>query len=160
MIDQWLVGRALTAANLKAIRAVVTDQERRHSGELRFAVEGGLPLRHFLLGQSARARAVECFAELGIWDTSCNNGVLIYLLLADRRVEIVADRGIHSRIGTGTWELICGEMQRDFAHGRFEEGVTKGLASVSDLLAMHFPHCGDDLNELPDDPVIIGSADR
>ena len=155
VIDQWLVGRAFTSTNLNAIRAAITDQERRHSGELRFAVEGGLPLRHFIRGQSARARAVECFADLGIWDTSRNNGVLIYLLLADRRVEIVADRGIHSHVGAGTWELICGEMQRDFAGGRFEEGVVKGLAAVGDLLAVHYPHRGDDVNELPDDPVII-----
>lgn len=155
VVDQSRVSRAFTAVNMEAIRAAVQLQERRHSGELRFAVEGGLPFWNFLRGQPARDRAVECFAALRIWDTEHNNGVLIYLLLADRRVEIVADRGIHARVGAAAWEAICGEMQREFAAGRFEAGVVGGLAAVGDLLAAHFPPRDDDINELPDAPVII-----
>ncbi len=154
-VDVWQVRRAFPRARLVAIRAAITAQERRHTGELRFAVEGGLPFWNLLRGQTARARAVECFSALGVWDTEHNNGVLIYLLLADRRVEIVADRGIHDRVGTVAWEVICGEMQRQFVAGQFEAGVTSGIAAVSDLLATHYPPQEGDRNELPDAPVVL-----
>jgi uncharacterized membrane protein len=154
-IDQWHVRRAFPRASLAAIRAAVTQQESRHAGQLRFAVEGGLPFGRLLRGQSARARAMECFAALGIWDTEHNNGVLIYLLLADSRVEIVADRGIHARVGAAAWEAICGEMQRGFAAGQFESGVINGVSAISDLLAAHFPPDTSGGNELPDAPVVL-----
>jgi len=154
-MERWQVRRAFPRASLSAIRAAVSRQEQRHAGELRFAVEGGLPIRNLLRGQSARERAVECFSALGIWDTELNNGVLIYLLLADRRVEIVADRGLHARVGSAAWEVICGEMQRRFAAREFEPGVLGGIAAISDLLATHYPAREDDRNELPDAPVLI-----
>ena len=94
---------------------------------------------HLWRGQDARSRAVELFGQLRVWDTEHNSGVLIYLLLADRRVEIVADRGIHDKVGAAAWEAICGEMQRAFAAGRFEQGASFGIAAISDLLATHFP---------------------
>ncbi len=90
-------------------------------------------------GISARERAIELFSRLRIWDTEQNAGVLVYLLLADKRVEIVADRGIHSKVGATAWEAICGAMQREFAAGRFEPGVVTGIQAISDLLALHFP---------------------
>src|SRR5207244_8547047 len=103
-------------------------------------------------GARSRERAVGWFGHLGVWDTEHNSGVLIYLLLADRRVEIVADPGIHSKVGTAAWEAICGEMQQEFARGQFERGVVIGVRAISDLLAEHFP-AGDGDNELPDQPV-------
>ena len=153
--DQWSVRRAFPPAAMRAIRDKIGEQERRHGGELRFAVEASLPLLHLWRGQDARSRAVELFGQLRVWDTEHNSGVLIYLLLADKRVEIVADRGIHNKVGASAWEAICGEMQRAFAAGRFEQGVSSGVGSISDLLATHFPRRGRDANELPNEPVVL-----
>ena len=153
--DQWSVRRAFPPAAMRAIRDKIGEQERRHGGELRFAVEASLPLFHLWRRQDARSRAVELFGQLRVWDTEHNSGVLIYLLLADRRVEIVADRGIHGKVGSTAWEVICGEMQRAFAAGRFEQGVSFGVAAVSDLLATHFPRGEGDANELPNEPVVL-----
>ena len=153
--DQWSVRRAFPPAAMRAIRDKIGEQEKRHSGELRFAVEASLPWPHLWRGQDARSRAVELFGQLRVWDTEHNSGVLIYLLLADKRVEIVADRGIHNKVGAAAWETICGEMQRAFAAGRFEEGVSFGVAAVSDLLAAHYPPAEGDANELPNEPVVL-----
>jgi uncharacterized membrane protein len=153
--DQWSVRRAFPQAAMRAIRDKIGEQERRHGGELRFAVEASLPLLHLWRGQDARSRAVELFGQLRVWDTEHNSGVLIYLLLADKRVEIVADRGIHSKVGDTAWETICGEMQRAFAAGRFEQGVNSGVAAISDLLAAHFPRRKGGANELPNEPVVL-----
>ncbi len=115
-----------------------------------------MPLPALLAGRSARERALEQFARHRVWDTEDNAGVLIYLLVADRRVEIVADRGIHARVGAAAWEAICGAMQREFAAERYEAGVLMGLSAVSDLLARHFPSApGANPNELPDAPVVL-----
>ena len=153
--DHWSVRRAFPQAAMRAIRDKIGEQEKRHSGELRFAVEASLPWPHLWRGQDARSRAVELFGQLRVWDTEHNSGVLIYLLLADKRVEIVADRGIHNKVGAAAWETICGEMQRAFAAGRFEEGVSFGVAAVSDLLAAHYPPAEGDANELPNEPVVL-----
>jgi len=153
--DQWSVRRAFPPAAMRAIRDKIGEQERRHGGELRFAVEASLPLFHLWRGQDARSRAVELFGQLRVWDTEHNSGVLIYLLLADKRVEIVADRGIHNKVGGTAWEAICGEMQRSFAAGRFEQGVSFGVGAISDLLAAHFPRGKSDANELPNEPVVL-----
>ena len=155
-LDHLAVARAFPPATLTAIGRAVAVQEERHCGELRVVIEGGLPLQALLAGRSSRERALEHFTRLRVWDTEDNAGVLIYLLLADRRVEIVADRGIHARVGETAWETICGAMQQEFAAGRYEQGVITGLSSVSDLLAQHFPpKAGDNPNELPDAPVVL-----
>lgn len=155
-LDGLAVRRAFPRPTLDVIERAVAEQEKRHRGELRFAVEGGLPLVPLARGVDARERALELFTRLRVWDTGDNAGVLIYVLLADRRVEIVADRGIHAKVGATAWETICGAMQREFAAGRFEAGALAGLAAVSDLLATHFPaHPGDNPNELPDRPVVV-----
>ncbi len=155
-LDYFALKSAFPDASLAAIESGVAAQESRHRGELRVAIEGGLPIQALLSGRTAHERALEHFARLRIWDTEDNAGVLIYLLLADRRVEIVADRGIDTRVGDTAWETICGAMQREFAAGRFEPGVLAGLSSVSDLLAQHFPaRPGDNPNELPDSPVVL-----
>ena len=155
LTDQWSVRRAFPWTAMHAIRDKIGEQEKRHGGELRFAVEASLPWPHLWREQTARGRAVELFGQLGVWDTEHNSGVLIYLLLADKRVEIVADRGIHKRVGAAAWETICREMQRAFASGRFEEGVNFGVVAVSDLLATHYPRDKGDANELPDEPVVL-----
>ena len=141
---------------MRAIEKTIGEEERRHAGQIRFAVEASLPFGESLRGAQSRERAVGWFGRLGVWDTEHNSGVLIYLLLADRRVEIVADRGIHSKVGTAAWEAICGEMQQEFARGQFERGVVIGVRAISDLLAAHYPaRGGDKPNELPDKPVVL-----
>ena len=155
LTDQWSVRRAFPPAAMRAIREKIGEQEKRHGGEVRFAVEASLPVPQLWRGQDARSRAVELFGQLRVWDTEHNSGVLIYLLLADQRVEIVADRGIHHKVGDTVWKAICGEMQRAFAGGRFEQGVGLGVAAISDLLAAHYPPPEDDSNELPNEPVVL-----
>lgn len=155
LTDHWSVRRAFPPAAMRAIRDKIGEQEKRHGGELRFAVEAALPLAHLGRGQDARSRAVELFGQLRVWDTEHNSGVLIYLLLADRRVEIIADRGIHNKVGDAGWEAICGDMRRSFAAGRFEEGAIYGVAAISDLLAAHYPPGEKDANELPNEPVVL-----
>jgi uncharacterized membrane protein len=155
LTDHWSARRAFPASAMRAIGERIGEQEERHGGELRFAVEASLALPQVLRGQDARSRAVELFGQLRVWDTEHNSGVLIYLLLADKRVEIVADRGIHGKVGDAAWADICGGMQRAFAAGRYEQGVSLGLSQISDLLAAHFPRREGDANELPDEPIVL-----
>lgn len=149
------VRRAFPHRTLDAIERATREVEMQCDGQIRFSVEAALDLVPLLAGQSARERAVDVFSQLRIWDTEHNNGVLIYLLLADRDVEIVADRGVHARVGQQAWETICQEMEAAFHNGKFEEGVLTGLRSVGRLLAQHYPRTGEKVNELPDRPVLI-----
>ena len=118
-------------------------------------IEGGLPLRPLLAGRSARERALEHFTQLRVWDTEDNAGVLIYLLLADRDVEIVADRGVAARVAPVEWEAVCREMEAHLCLGRYEQGALAGIREVSDLLARHFPLRGPERREQPDRPVVL-----
>lgn len=152
---QWLLWRQFPRSVLARIERSVTEHEKRHDGELRFVVEGGLPWVNLLRGQVARARAVDLFGALRVWDTEHNSGVLIYLLLSDRAVEILADRGIQARVGNQAWEKICAQMRDQFASGDFEAGSIYGVRKISDLLAEHFPPLGGNPNELPDKPVVL-----
>ncbi|MFM9969565.1 MAG: TPM domain-containing protein [Burkholderiales bacterium] len=152
---EWLVWRAFPKKVLSAIEACVTDQEKRHDAELRFVVEGGLPMGSLWRGRRSRARAIEVFGALRVWDTEHNSGVLIYVLLADRCVEILADRGIEARVGSKGWEVICGEMRKQYAAGNFESGSIHGIRAISDLLAEHFPPLQNNPNELSDKPVVL-----
>jgi len=140
---------------LAAIERAVHEEEARHRGQLRFAIEGGLPAEELLRGRDARTRAVEVFARLGVWDTEHNCGVLIYVLLGDRAVEIVADRGIGERVAQPEWEAICREMEQHFAQGDFEHGALAGIRRAGDLLAAHFPARKGQPNELPDRPAVL-----
>jgi uncharacterized membrane protein len=151
----WRVRRAFPPHILRAIEAAVRASEATHHGEIRFAVETALELGALLRGQSGRERAIEVFSDLRVWDTEDNNGVLIYLLLADHDVEIIADRGIHARVGTEGWQEICAQMEVMFRQGRFDEGIIAGIAAVSRHLARHYPRRGTDTNELPDAPVVL-----
>jgi hypothetical protein len=151
----WTVQRAFPAHSLEAIRGAIAQSEAGHRGEIRFAVEHALDLRDLLRNLSARDRAIDMFSQLRVWDTEHNNGVLIYLLLADRDVEIVADRGIHARVGSQGWEAICRGMEAAFGAGRFEAGVLDGIQAIGEHLRRHFPSAGGGENELPDRPVVL-----
>ncbi|MGE5757993.1 MAG: TPM domain-containing protein [Sideroxydans sp.] len=154
-VGRAAVRRTFPRAALNRITQTIAEVEQTHAGQIRFAVEAALDVRPLLAGQSARERAIEVFSQLRVWDTEHNNGVLIYLLLADRDVEIVADRGVHAKLGQATWETVCHEMEAAFRQGRFEEGVIAGIRSVGSHLARHYPQVGTKVNELPDQPVLI-----
>jgi uncharacterized membrane protein len=151
----WLVSQYFTKANFRKIEEAIAQSESRHSGEIRFAVEHGLHLPDLLRGISPRERAVHVFSDLRIWDTEHNNGILLYLLLPDRAIEIVADRGILSRVPQTTWDAICSQIEAAFKQAKFEEGVIQGLQSMTALLAEHFPACGENPNELPNQAVML-----
>lgn len=141
---------------LNAIEQAIRQSEMQHGGEICFAVEVALNTLPLLKNQTARERAIEVFSQLRVWDTECNNGVLIYVLLADRDVEIVADRGISAKVLEAEWEVICSAMESAFKQRRFEAGVIEGIQIIGKHLAMHFPqHRGKDQNQLSDKPTVL-----
>ncbi|HXM80304.1 MAG TPA: TPM domain-containing protein [Burkholderiales bacterium] len=144
--------RAFPPASLSAIEKAIQETEREHAGQIRLAVESALDIGPLLRGQTARERAIEVFSELRVWDTEHNNGVLIYLLLADRNVEIVADRGIDARTDT-QWEQICRAMEARLSKREYQDAVVEGIRAIAGHLARHFP--GSTVNELPDKPVVL-----
>jgi uncharacterized membrane protein len=152
---RWRLRRIFPPAVLARIEQAIKAGEATHAGQVRFVVEGALDGAPLLRNQPARERALDIFSQLRIWDTVHNNGVLIYLLLADHDFEIVADRGIDARVGHAGWEKICQKMEADFRSGDFERGVIKGIEAVSRELAAHFPPRSGGPNELPDAPVVI-----
>ncbi len=152
----WQVRQRFPKEAMHRIQAEITSSEHLHLGELRFAVEAGLHWHALLHRTTARARAIEVFSQLRIWDTEHNTGVLIYLLLADRNVEIIADRGIHAKVGEQIWSNICQAMEAHFRAGRFEQGVIEGIQAITAQLQLHFPADNDkNPNELPDAPVVL-----
>ena len=151
----WQVRRAFPQTALAAIEQAIQTAEATHTGEIRFAVEGALAGSALYADQSARERAIDLFSELRMWDTDARNGVLIYLLLADHSVEIVADRGLHAKTGSPEWERICRNMEAEFRVGHYEQGVIDGIRSVNHLLTKHFPAHSTNPNELPDKVVVL-----
>jgi uncharacterized membrane protein len=147
--------RRFPESTLAAIEAAISEAERRHEPEIRFAVEGALHPQALIRGISARDRAIDLFSELRVWDTEHNTGVLIYLLLADRGVEIVADRGVAAKVAPVEWELICREMEAHLGEGRYEAAALAAIRATSDLLARHFPARGLRRGEQPDRPVVL-----
>jgi uncharacterized membrane protein len=152
---RWRVRKIFSPRVLSSIEQAIKASEATHSGQIRFVVEGALDGAPLLRNQSARDRALDVFSHLRIWDTAHNNGVLIYLLLADRDVEILADRGIAALVGPAEWEKICRAMEAQFGNGKFEPGVIAGIEAVTRQLVKHFPKHGAGRNELPDAPVVI-----
>ena len=153
--DHMTVKRAFPPSVLANIERAIADGEREHRGQVCFAVEGALPPMRVLRRLTPRERALEVFGLLRVWDTEENAGVLIYLLLADRDVEIVADRGIDRVVDTAAWQAICTRMETAFGDGRYSEGVTAGIEAISRLLAEHFPRIVAGANEIPDRPVVL-----
>ncbi len=147
--------RSFSPAVLDAIGSEVAQQEKRHRGEIQFIVEAELTTGQLWRDLGSRDRARELFALRGVWNTEENTGVLIYILLADHRVEIVADRGITARVPETEWREICHTMEGHFRAGRFQEGGIAGVRAVSEVLTRHFPARGDNPNELVDRPLLI-----
>lgn len=155
MTPTWTVKNYFTPVALHRIEAAINETERTHHGEIRFVVESCLDTEELWHKVSARERAIEVFSQIHMWDTQHNNGVLIYLLLADRDVEIVADRGIHQHVGHDGWEVICKEMETMFKRGEFEAGVLLGIDHIGEVLQKHYPSTGASKNELTNKPLIL-----
>ena len=155
LYPDWLARRAFPPASLERIEREISGSERRHRAELRFALEAGLPLPALLKGVTPRERAHAAFGDLRVWDTEENSGVLIYVQLVDRDIEIVADRGIAAKVPQGEWEAICHTMEAAFRERRFEEGALQAIRQVSSLLVRHCASGDGNPNELADKPVIL-----
>jgi hypothetical protein len=155
LAPRWAVDRKFPPLTMQAIGNAIGESEQSHDGELRFAVEGGLKLWLLLHGRTPRARAVEIFSQLRVWDTEHNSGVLIYVQVADRRIEIVADRGINAKVEQHQWDAISGAMKAAFQAQRYEAGAIEGIREITALLAQHFPPTGANPDELPNAPVML-----
>jgi len=140
---------------LSRIELQIAELERLHAGEIRFAVETAFDLPDLWYGTTPRERAVFVFGHLGVWDTVGNNGVLIYVLMADHDVEIVADRAIAARVPQTGWDAVCRDVEAHYRAGRFAQGSEAAIAGVGRLLAAHFPGEGGDRDEQPNRPVML-----
>ena len=133
-----------------------SDLEKRHGAEIRFAIEVALDMRTLWRVPTVRDRALEVFTELGVWNTAERNGVLIYVLLAERQVEIIADHGLNGRVSEAEWREVCALIERQFASGHWHDGALRGIEAATALLAREFPPTGGvDRNEQPDRPTIL-----
>ena len=151
----WQVKSHFSAEALRNIEKAISASEKMHAGEIRFVVEAGLHPIEILYKKTPKKRAIELFGYLNIWDTEHNNGVLIYLLLADRDVEIIGDRGIDKHLGHNGWEQICRDMEALFRAGEFEAGVLQGVAEISAYLQKYFPQTGASKNEVTNKPLVM-----
>jgi uncharacterized membrane protein len=155
----WRTRLRFPSATLDAIEQAIGNAERAHSGEIRFAIETALTPQHILNDVDSRTRALEVYSLLRVWDTECNNGVLIYVQLADRKVEIVADRGFQGRVSAAEWEAVCRLMEEHYRAGRFKGGSVAGVEAVGALLARHYPSQVREAqlqqNQLPDRPTLL-----
>jgi len=154
-LPQWSIGLAFPKRVLQAIEQAIAASEKHHDAELRFAVEAGLPLAALLRGQTARGRAVEVFSQLRVWDTEHNSGVLVYVQLVDRKVEILTDRGINALVPQAEWNAICRRIEQRYREGAFEAGTLAAIEEISLRLARHFPPRQTNPNELPNRPVVL-----
>ena len=140
---------------MAAIESAIRASEKLHDGEIRFAVEAALDPAQLWRGVTARERAIEVFSQLRVWDTERNNGVLLYLLLADRDVEVVADRGFNGKVDAADWERVCRRMETTLGEGRHGDAVVAGIEALSRIVARHFPPAPGGRNELPDQPAAL-----
>jgi uncharacterized membrane protein len=152
---RWSTRRHFTPQVRTAIEQAIRDCEARHDGEIRFVVETAFDIPELWHDLSPRQRALQVFGQFGVWDTAANNGVLIYVLMADRAVEIIADRGIAVRVPEAEWGAVCRQMQHHYREGRFQEGSIVGILGVGALLGRHFPGRAASGNELPSQPVLL-----
>ena len=161
---RWAEGelqRALPADLMQRITQRVTASEARHTGQISICVEAGLPLSYIWRSSSARERAVTQFGKLRVWDTEHNNGVLIYLLVAEHAIEVIADRGIARTVEPKVWHSVIANMRGQFREGHYEDGLTEAIANVTVALVEQYP-AGDGFdvprtNEIPDTPVVVRS---
>jgi len=153
LAPSWTVRRVFGEAQLNAIEQAIRETEAQQGGEIRIAVEGNLSPGELWRGVTPRQRAVQIFAQLGVWDTEANNGVLIYVSWADRDVEIVADRGFNGAVSGEEWSAVCASMEKLFAQKQPQAAMTEGIRAVGKLIARHFPAV--DRNELADRPVMM-----
>lgn len=161
LIHRWRdggdVAALLPAEALARLIARVAASEQQHSGQLRICIEAGLPWSYIRRDASARERALTLFGKLRVWDTEQNNGVLIYLLVAEHAIELLADRGLNARIIPEEWATITADLGQTLTGQSFEAGLNQAIDALTGLLASHFPRSGDQpaRNELPDAPVIL-----
>lgn len=155
LLPDWFVRRVFARGDLAAIGEAIAASEKSHRGELRFVVEAAMPLTSLWRDVTPRARAVDLFSTLRIWDTAENSGILIYVQLVDHRVEILADRGIAARVPQAEWDAICRAMEASFRRGEWRQGALQAVARAGELLARHFPAGVSNPNELPDQPLVI-----
>ena len=148
--------RAIPADMVQRLMERVAASEQRHTGEIRIYVESSLPSSYLWRGADTRERAVMMFSKLRVWDTAHNNGVLIYLMLAEHAIELVADRGIDAHVPDHHWQMVVTRMADAFRSNRYEDGLTQALEEVSAVLVEHFParDTAENPNELPDAPVL------
>jgi uncharacterized membrane protein len=155
----WRTRMLFPSATLDSIEKAIGRAESTHAGEIRFAIETALTPMHVLNDVGPRAHAMQVFSHLRVWDTDDNNGVLIYVQLADRSVEIVADRGFNGRVSPAEWEAVCRLMEEHFRAGRFQQGSIAGVEAIGNLLARHFPQSAESAarsrNQLPDRPTLL-----
>lgn len=151
----YLTLKTFNRGCIERIKLAITSSEVNHSGQIRFVVETSLPLRYILKNKECRNRAIEVFSEQRIWDTEFNNGVLIYLLMSEKSIEIVADRGINAKLDSTFWSEICRDLAYKFGVGDFEQGVLDAISRVDLILRQEFPSGGNAINELPDSPIIL-----
>ncbi len=154
-MPDWVARRHFTPPVLDAIEAAIVDSETRHRGEIRFAVESEIEFPALWQGVTPRERAIEAFGHLGVWDTEENSGVLLFVQLVDRRVEIVVDRGIARVTDDAVWRAICADVEQAFAGGAYEHGSVEAVQRIGEVLEAHFPAYPRNPNELPDRPMLI-----
>ena len=152
---RWSLNRAFDAETRHAIEQAITETEKSHRGELRFAVEADLGIWALLGGETAAERSLDMFADLGVWDTEDNSGILIYVLLADHHVAIVADRGYRDHVSNEQWREICARMESAFREGDFRKGAVEGVLGAARYAAEFFPLDGENPNELPNEMVFL-----
>jgi uncharacterized membrane protein len=151
----WLAWRRFRPADREAIRLAIEASEQQHRGEICFIAEGPMPLIVSLRDTPPRARAEQLFHRFGIGETREASGILIYVQLVDRRVEILADRGIAERVGQSSWDEICRQMESAFAHGAYRRGALEAIDRASRLLHIYFPARPDNPNEIRDRPILM-----
>lgn len=152
---RWSTRRHFPVRVLDAIEQAIAECEGRHGGEVRFVVETAFDVPDLWRGLTPRQRALQVFGQFGVWDTLHNNGVLIYVLMADHDVEIVADRGIAQHVAPAEWQAVCRQMESHYRAGRFQDGSVIGILAVGALLGQHFPGNKKSDNELPNQPVLL-----
>jgi uncharacterized membrane protein len=155
LTPDWVARRPFPASSLSRIEQAIKASEQQHGGELRFVVESTLPVAYLLGPRSSRRRAQDLFGQLKVWDTEDNTGVLIYVQLVSRHIDIVADRGIARRVAQPEWDAVCRALERRFREGHYLQGALEAIEAVTRILVREFPATGANPNELPDKPVVL-----